>query len=72
MLQDFSSAERALLGALRGEAADAVEEIIGAGLVAAMNRFNTRKDANSDKKTDKKTDSKDEPKKKPDNAGDAR
>ena len=39
-----------------------------AGLVAAMNRFNTRKDA----KTEKKNDSKDEPKKKPDNAGDAR
>jgi PTH1 family peptidyl-tRNA hydrolase len=60
VLQDFSGAERALLPALRGEAADAVEEIIGAGLMTAMNRFNTKKDPDSNKK------------KKPDNAGDAR
>jgi len=62
VLADFSAGERAELPALRADAADAVEEIIAAGLTAAMNRFNVKKDSQQDKKKDKKND----------NAGDAR
>jgi PTH1 family peptidyl-tRNA hydrolase len=47
VLTDFSRAEQKDLPDLRAETAEAVEEIIANGLVAAMNRFNT-------KKTDKK------------------
>ncbi|HET6150855.1 MAG TPA: aminoacyl-tRNA hydrolase [Polyangia bacterium] len=51
VLTDFSRAEQKDLPDLRMQAADAVEEIIAAGLTAAMNRFNTRK---NDDKSDKK------------------
>jgi PTH1 family peptidyl-tRNA hydrolase len=43
VLDDFSRAEQAALPALVAEAADAVETIVGSGLTAAMNRFNTKK-----------------------------
>lgn len=42
VLADFSRSERDQLPALRGAAADAVEAIIRGGLIAAMNKFNTR------------------------------
>jgi len=42
VLTDFSRSERDQLPALYGTTADAVEEIIGSGLVPAMNKFNTR------------------------------
>ena len=58
VLADFSGAERAELPELRSLAAEAVEEIIAAGLTSAMNKFNP--------KADKKK------KGKSDNAGDAR
>jgi PTH1 family peptidyl-tRNA hydrolase len=48
VLADFSSGERAELPALRGEAADAVEEIIAAGITTAMNRFNVKKEKKND------------------------
>jgi PTH1 family peptidyl-tRNA hydrolase len=42
VLTDFSRSERDQLPALYATTADAVEEIIGVGLVPAMNKFNTR------------------------------
>jgi PTH1 family peptidyl-tRNA hydrolase len=67
VLTDFSRAEQKELPALRAEAADAVEEIIARGLVAAMNRFNTKKnDSKNDQKKQKNND------KKPVPSGDAR
>jgi PTH1 family peptidyl-tRNA hydrolase len=75
VLADFSGAERAELPALRGQAADAVEEIVGAGLVAAMNRFNPqkgeRKDSQDKRDKQDKQGNKDKRDKKTDNAGDA-
>ncbi len=42
VLTDFPRSERDQLPALYATTADAVEEIIGSGLVPAMNKFNTR------------------------------
>jgi PTH1 family peptidyl-tRNA hydrolase len=43
LLSDFNRAERAQLPDVVAEAADAVETVVGAGLTAAMNRFNQKK-----------------------------
>ena len=66
VLTDFSRAEQKELPELRAAAADAVEEIIASGVLAAMNRFNTKNQESSDKKKPKTND------KKPVPSGDAR
>lgn len=43
VLENFTRDEQAGLPELVGEAADAVETIVGSGLTAAMNRFNAKK-----------------------------
>lgn len=43
VLEEFSRAERQLLGGVIERAADAVETVVSAGVTAAMNRFNTRR-----------------------------
>ena len=68
VLADFSRAEQKQLPDLRMLAADAVEEIIASGLVAAMNRFNTK---NKDGKSDSKSIEKKTTEKKPARSGDA-
>jgi PTH1 family peptidyl-tRNA hydrolase len=42
VLTDFSAAERAELGSVLDEAADAVERIVEVGVERAMNEVNTR------------------------------
>jgi PTH1 family peptidyl-tRNA hydrolase len=43
LLSDFSRHERSMLPDLIGEAAEAVETIVGSGLSAAMNKYNQKK-----------------------------
>jgi peptidyl-tRNA hydrolase, PTH1 family len=69
VLADFSRAEQKDLPTLRSEAADAVEEIIASGLVAAMNRFNTKKNEKTNEDSSKNDNKKND--KKPVRSGDA-
>jgi peptidyl-tRNA hydrolase, PTH1 family len=48
LLSNFSRAEDKELPALLGQAADAIEMIVGQGLPAAMNRFNGKAQSNKE------------------------
>lgn len=55
VLSDFTRAESAELPSLLDEAADAVRDIVGRGLTAAMNKFNTQKKKDVKETKDRKT-----------------